>query len=1123
MSLFQLGYAIALRRIISNWRLELFLFVGLLLAVALLSSAVVFADLVAEAALRRSLDDASAEQANFSVRTFTGLEDPSILRSKESNYQAQLNFVERRVADPFRPYLRDSAFLVETQTFFFQGYEHLELADELRPRGRVKYMFDLWPDRVEIVAGRWPYSTGTHPIIGTPVELAIDTFGAELLQLGVGHSFRLVPATTSENPRATTARIVGIFERTDPEDEFWYEADREFSYQDDYWTMVPMFTVEDVILERFSRKYPGSHTDMTWYFYLDRDGIRADDVNDIREAVAQSEFDVRRNLPGTGMSSRITDVLDEYEDQLLLARIPMYLMIFLVAAILLYYLAVMAGLIVKSRATEIAMLKSRGTTTPQIGILAFMEGLLLAAPAVALGPLLALGASRALGRLFFESDGGTVSVGLSVEAFLVGLAGALLAVAVLTVSALVASRHGIVEFRQAGARPPQAPFIHRYYLDILLLVVIGLIWWQIQSRGSFLVRPVAAGGDLQLDFSLLIGPVLLLLALGLLVMRVFPWAVALLSRLLEPLGPVWLGQGLRRISRDPVMPGTLVVLLMLATALGVMGSAFSSSLERSQKDRALYAAGANLLIKHDGDVTPVSLLGVSDAAKQVPGAGSASEVKRLQGSVLTNALSVPSVAVLAVESDRFSEVAWYRDDFAGGLSLDDLTRAIVPASVEDGLLLPEDATALSLWARPTRPDPNSVLVARIRDARGYYFDVALGELGFIDWKRLEGAIEPQPPRRRVVGEVPATPTVYPPFTLLALNYHTRFGSVAQGLIFLDQLTAATPRGEKVIAEFETTEGWEVVEDHAAPGLYALETSQSVTLSDFGNSAAFSWVPGARGAKGIKPGSPERPLSAVVSKSLLEVAELQLGETVNLNVGSQTVVVRPVVEAGFLPTLDPEEKPFLMVDLATLNRAANLHEPSRLVGGSNELWVSLNGSENPSSGIIDLLESRGTRVRGSSLASDLVSQRVDQPLVSAGWSGLLVLMFLVLVVASASGVMLFSYSDAKERQTEFALLRTLGFSGRQVNGVAWFNLLIVAVCGIALGTVAGRLVATSLLPVLEVAEEGGRVTPPMVLQTNWGALLVSYSILVGVTVGVVVWLAHLLGRLEIQRVLRIGEA
>ena len=89
------------------------------------------------------------------------------------------------------------------------------------------------------------------------------------------------------------------------------------------------------------------------------------------------------------------------------------------------------------------------------------------------------------------------------------------------------------------------------------------------------------------------------------------------------------------------------------------------------------------------------------------------------------------------------------------------------------------------------------------------------------------------------------------------------------------------------------------------------------------------------------------------------------------------------------------------------------------------------------------------------------------------------MFLALVLASGSGMVLFSYMDIRERQMEFALLRTMGSARRQVNGVVWFNLLLVVAAGIGLGTWAGQLIGITLLPILEVSEGGVRVTPPMV--------------------------------------------
>ena len=431
---------------------------------------------------------------------------------------------------------------------------------------------------------------------------------------------------------------------------------------------------------------------------------------------------------------KLERLLARYSEQLLLSRIPLFLMVFLVVGILAYYLALVSALTVRSRSAEIAMLKSRGATTWQVGLMVLVEGLLLAIPAVAVGTLLAPPVAGVLGSLFFDIEGNRALIALSYRAFLLGAGGALLSVVVLTLATLAAARQGIVEFRQAGARPARAPLLHRYYLDFLLLALIGLIWWQIQSRDTFLLRPVGRG-ELEIDFTLLLGPVLGLLALGLIVLRFFPLAVALLARLMEPVGPVWLVQGLRRVGRDPIVPGSLVVLLMLATALGVIGSAFGSTLQRSQEDRARYQVGADLRVQHNGDRNPVASLGLEPRLTTGDGDGAAlhlAEVSRVTGSLLTQGFSTARLSVLAVDTDNFAQVAWFRPDFApAGQSLEQLIARLKPdaAAGWDGIELPPEATGLAVWANPGQPGARLTLQARLRGRQRLLLRRLVGRAG----------------------------------------------------------------------------------------------------------------------------------------------------------------------------------------------------------------------------------------------------------------------------------------------------------------------------------------------------------------------------------------------------------
>jgi len=362
LALARLAYIVAWRRIVSNWRLELILFLGMLLAVALMASGVIFSNLLAEAALRHALSQATPEQANFWVRVFSGQDAPPTADGRMAHYLSTLNFAEDRVTAPFSDYLRDQSRLLETSTFFFTGHPQLELDNQIRPRGEIKFMTGLLPDRIEIVQGRWPYGdpSGGSPTPGQPLEVAVDTRGAELLQLRAGDRMGAFPAASFVDPPSIPVDIVGVFRRTDPEDEFWYGTKRTFSYQNDQWTIIPLFTTETAILRQVFHLYPTLYTDVTWFHYLDRKALRAGQVDDILDTVRSIKYDVRANLKNSSNGIRLDRVLEDYKEQLLLARIPLFLILFLVTGILTYYLALTAGLVVKSRAAEVAMLKSRG-------------------------------------------------------------------------------------------------------------------------------------------------------------------------------------------------------------------------------------------------------------------------------------------------------------------------------------------------------------------------------------------------------------------------------------------------------------------------------------------------------------------------------------------------------------------------------------------------------------------------------------------------------------------------------------------------------------------------------------------------------------------------------------------
>ena len=1142
LPIIRFAYMMAVRRVLSGWRLESVLFGGILLAVALMASGVIFSDLLSNASLRHELLQATPEEANISMRSFSSQDESSTQPGRREAYQERLDFAQQNVSSRLGSHIKEELVVLDTATFYFEGQPNLEFDNDTRVRGSVIYMSSFGSDRVTLTQGNWPSVENAGVSNDTPMEVVVDDLGLDLLGVGVGDVVDIFPAASYADPPRLPVRISGVFERVDQEDEFWYGVEGDFSLQNDRWTIVPMFTSEEAVVNRVLGEYPTLYTDVTWFYYLDREGIRAADVKDLQNALFHIENDVAFKLKNSSSSIRLDNLLDSFGEQLVLARVPLFLVVFLITGILLYYLALVSGLVVRSRTSEIAMLKSRGATTTQIGILGLGEGLLLGIPAVIIGPWLAMVVVKVLGNVFFGLGGGAdevsgVSVTVSQGAVVLGLIGGALAVLVFTVATVAAARHGIVEARQSGARPPTASFLHRYYLDVIALGLILLIWFQARSRGAFLIQSPDST-ELRLDLVGLLIPALLLLAVGLVIMRVFPWVIAFLSRLSEPVAPLWLVHSLRHLAREPMVPGILIVLLTMSTALGVIGSSFSSTLERNQRERALYEAGADLRVRHTG-ISSTKIGGrLAKSIEQDPRVLNAANVFRANGQITSTGFSDPAV-VMAVDSSRFSEVAWFRDDLAGGKSMDQMAEQLGSGTeLPEGLALPSDIIGLSVWVQPTGLDGGANLWARLRDAEGVYFDTWVGSLGNQGWYKIQSDLTPAIAAGRRVTTDSNIKSLSPPYTLQALQITNRlggFGTDGLGAVFLADLEAMTPNGPVTITDFESPGDWSVVEDFSRPGLYGLETSKSASGMRFPLSTRFSWASGGVGLRGLRPGPTEDPIPAVVNSEFLELADASLGEDVIVGLSTYAIRVNIAAVADYFPTLNPGDKPFAVLDLDSFEAVANLHSPVPLTG-ANEIWVDLesfsgdlpddfqeSGPDQDADKVVAFMHQLGVNVRDVHDAEAMVISRVDQPLVNAGWGALLVLLFLAVALATGSGVMLFSFLDVKERQTEFALLRTLGNSAGQIQGIVWFNLFLIVICGLALGTWVGQLIGSSLLPLMELAEEGERVTPPMRFTVDGLSLLVPYAVLAGVTAITAIWLAWLSAKIQVQQVLRMGDA
>ena len=225
---------------------------------------------------------------------------------------------------------------------------------------------------------------------------------------------------------------------------------------------------------------------------------------------------------------------------------------------------------------------------------------------------------------------------------------------------------------------------------------------------------------------------------------------------------------------------------------------------------------------------------------------------------------------------------------------------------------------------------------------------------------------------------------------------------------------------------------------------------------------------------------------------------------------------------FFPTLDAFKRSYLVADLASVSAYANLEA----TGGElrpNEVWMTTNGSESDRARLISLLEdsqpfpSREVHDRVQVLADSTVD-----PLVEAGWRALLFVAFAAVLVLSGLGFLVHAYVSFKSREIQFALMRTVGFSMRQLSTLVLLEQVLVIGAGLALGTWMGGRLGATMMPFLGHDDRGTRVLPPFVVDINWGTLVITYVAMGLLFAVIIAGVIILVRRISLQRILRLGE-
>ncbi|MGX1837587.1 FtsX-like permease family protein [Streptomyces diastaticus] len=1064
---------------------------AVLLTASVLATLTAFSGSVGEAALRHTLDHRAAADAALVVR---GEPEP------EAREAAGLAVAEgaRRTFGGLPVTVRT---LPRSATYALPGAR----VGEEPP---LTHLAALDTSQLRLAAGRWPGDGGT----GTradPLRVALPESAAAALRLAPGGE----PLTLTDRAtdRALTVEITGLYRPADTSAPYWLldELGGRGQRTVDFTTYGPLLTGPKALAAPLVAPGPTG-----WLATADYAALDTSTTDALARAATAGAARLAEDPalgPGASAETGLPQVLERSERALTVSRTTLLVVALQLVLLAGYALLLVARLLSTERAGETGLLLARGASRRRVAALAAVEALLLALPAVVLAPLLAGPLTRLLaGQGALERIGLRLDTALTPAVWLVAAATALgCALAVVAPALSAASGE-----QDAGARTGALPGWVKAGADVALLVVAGAAFWQLD-------RQAAPGeGAFGVDPLLVAAPALALLAGTVLTLRLLPPVAKLAERRAAR------GRGLAgalagwQLSRRPLRGAGPVLLMVLAMAMGMLAVAQGATWERSQRDQADFAAGAEVRVA--GGRVPESDRGVVYGGPD--GVRDAAPVLRSTMDLAANR----TAEVLAVDAGFAADGLLLRADLG---DRQEIARQLRPASPRRaGLPLPEKTGSAVLTTRlkavggdhaePLAPRLSVVLEDRFGSrhlvhtgalpADGQVRDVEVplgaGKPGARDaaapYTVTEIRLQVDQPAERgqrhelTVAEIRAVPagdegpgTPVPLPDGFAWEGHRDSGeeAVEGGTPPVTPLEPATTAQTPLRVTYRT----------------GVAPASVDSFHRYGPEAA----PGVDIAVTAKRPAPPR-LTAVATPRFLASSGARTGSVVDVPVGAETLraeitgTVEAVPTTGGRSPGGGEDGGALLLDLAAVNAA--LHDIGADAPVPGEWW--LRTAPGDAARTAAALAARPDTDPEQITDRQAIGERLRDDPLGAGPQAALLAVAVVAAALAAVGFAVSAAGSLRERGAELSVLRALGAPRRQLARLIAIEQAVLIGVALLVGPLLGAVLARAVVPLVVLTGEATRPLPDVLVELPAGQVAVLLAGVVAVPLLIVAALA-----------------
>lgn len=535
-------------------------------------------------------------------------------------------------------------------------------AGSSRTRVRIAAMSGI-EEHIEITSGEMYSDDGASPDGG--YEVIISETAARSLGVVVGGKYE-VTAVENTNTQPFYITVTGLFTQSDMNDSYWSE---------DLLDYVTSAFVPYELYEAMIGAGEVNIIDLNVNYNFNYHSIDMNEIADISAAINE-DFDYYEELIGAELEMGASSILESYVEKassltaiLWAIQIPTMIM-------LAFYLFMVSQLNVEQERNEIAVLKSRGAGSGQIFLLYAMEAGVLGLATFILAPLIGLLLCRFLGvsNGFMEFVNRTgMSVKLSSTAFLYSL----IAVAVFFVTTMLpiipASKLTIVRYKQSKTKVKKASAWEYCGVDIILIALSAVFYILYSNNVNESIENGTFTATGQIDPLIFLFSTCLILGLGLLFVRLYPYLLKLIYLIGKPF---WRPSQYMALTSVSCAGGSkerfLMLFLVLTFACGLFSANTARAINNNKEDMIYYSNGTDVVITEywtektyasgDDSVTVYEEPDFSEL-EQLSGVESAAKVLKNSSAAITySGTRIADVDLMAIQPEQFAKTAWFRDD-----------------------------------------------------------------------------------------------------------------------------------------------------------------------------------------------------------------------------------------------------------------------------------------------------------------------------------------------------------------------------------------------------------------------------------------------------------------------------